>query len=228
MINLMGYGIKKLIDQRKLSKLRKIYTKFKDFTMTPERTYIDTLLLAQRISNLDGCVVECGVWRGGMIAGIADLLGNDRNYYLFDSFQGLPEPQDIDGEAALKWQSNPNGEYYYENCYAPREYAQRAMEMSMADKFSLREGWFEETLPNFKLNQEIAFLRLDGDWYTSIYVCLENLFDLVVEEGIIVLDDYYAWDGCSRAVHDFLSKTSKIERIESYSGICLIKKKGGC
>jgi O-methyltransferase len=225
MINLIDYGIGKLRTQKKLSKLRKIYTKFQRFTMISERTYTHNLLIAEGVSNLDGCIIECGVWRGGMIAGLADLLGNNRNYYLFDSFQGLPEAQTIDGEAAIRWQSNTSAENYYENCYAPREYAQKAMEMSIADNFFLKEGWFEETLPNFRLNEKIAFLRLDADWYKSTYTCLENLFDLVVEGGIIVLDDYYTWDGCSRAVHDFLSKTSKTERIESFNGICVIKKK---
>ena len=39
--------------------------------MIPESIYKDNLVLAERVRNIPGCVVECGVWRGGMIAGIA-------------------------------------------------------------------------------------------------------------------------------------------------------------
>lgn len=44
--------------------------------------------------------MECGVWRGGMIASISEILGNNREYYLFDSFEGLPQAKEIDGIAA--------------------------------------------------------------------------------------------------------------------------------
>ena len=54
--------------------------------------------------------------------------------------------------------------------------------------------------------EKIAILRLDGDWYESTKVALENLYDLVVSGGYIVIDDYYFWDGCKKAVNDFVSE----------------------
>ena len=55
-------------------------------------------------------------------------------------------------------------------------------------------------------------------------ICLESLFDRVPEQGIIILDDYYAWDGCSRALHDFLSRRSATERIRSLGDVCYLIK----
>jgi len=193
--------------------------------MIPEQAYVNNLLLSERIIGLQGSIVECGVWRGGMIAGIADLLGESRHYYLFDSFEGLPEAKEIDGKSAIDWQSNINGEMYHDNCCAPEEYAQNAMKISLAKNYTLKKGWFEETLPNFNTSKKIALLRLDADWYSSTQLCLTFLFDLIVENGLIIIDDYYAWDGCSRAVHDYLSKNSRSERIESFNGICFIRKR---
>jgi len=43
--------------------------------------------------------------------------------------------------------------------------------------------------------------------------CLENIYDKVVPGGIIIIDDYYAWDGCSKAIHDFLSKEGLNDRV---------------
>jgi O-methyltransferase len=31
--------------------------------------------------------------------------------------------------------------------------------------------------------------------------------------GIIIVDDYFAWDGCTRSVHGFPSSTNATERI---------------
>src|SRR5262249_41387462 len=83
-----------------------IYRKFKNFTMIPRRAYIANLEITELFSKVRGSVVECGTWKGGMIAGMAKLLGQGRTYFLFDSFQGLPPAQEIDGAAALNWQAN--------------------------------------------------------------------------------------------------------------------------
>ena len=69
-------------------------------------------------------------------------------------------------------------------------------------------------------------LRLDGDWYESTICILENLYDKVAANGLILIDDYYDWDGCSRAVHDFLSDQKLPERIRQsrYGGVAYIVK----
>jgi hypothetical protein len=71
----------------------------------------------------------------------------------------------------------------------------------------LRKGWFQKTLPLAKSEVgAIALLRLDGDWYESTMVCLENLYDNVVPGGYVVIDDYGRWEGCRKAVDEFLAK----------------------
>jgi O-methyltransferase len=45
-------------------------------------------------------VIENGVWRGGMSAATAELMGPDREYFLFDSFEGLRPGKEEDGEEA--------------------------------------------------------------------------------------------------------------------------------
>lgn len=192
------------------------FNKFKDFTMVSHDCYNDNLLIAGQVLNIEGDIVECGVWRGGMIAGIADILGNNRHYHLFDSFEGLPEPQEIDGKSAIEWKNNVNGEFYYDNCKAEIEYANKAMGLANVN-FTCIKGWFNETIPANQEIKKIALLRLDSDWYESTYICLEYLFDKVVIGGIIIIDDYLTWDGCSKAVHDFLSKTKSSCKIRQSS-----------
>jgi hypothetical protein len=83
----------------------------------------------------------------------------------------------------------------------------------------LVKGWFEDSLPaNRQRIGPIALLRIDGDWYSSVRCCLDNLYDQVVDGGLVVLDDYYAWDGCAIAVHEFLGSRRLAHRIEGVLG----------
>jgi len=195
--------------------------------MIPVRRFCANLSLAETVLDIPGCIVECGVWRGGMSAGLCLLLGSERDYFLFDSFEGLPPAQPIDGQDALQYQQNAASPGYRDNCTAPPEFARRAMELAGAQRFHLVPGWFNQTLPGFEPEQPIALLRLDGDWYESTMVCLRSLFDRVAPNGIIIVDDYYDWDGCSRALHDFLSERKATERIRSFNGsVCYLTKSG--
>src|SRR5688572_8565156 len=104
-------------------RFNRVFARFKSFTMIPRPTYNTNLRLANRVRQLPGCVVECGVWRGGMSAGIATVLGPGRDYFLFDSFEGLPAVKEIDGQAARDWQQNTTSPGYYDNCSASPEFA---------------------------------------------------------------------------------------------------------
>ena len=199
-----------------------IYSKYKDYTMIPEGEFEDNLLLCDSINLIEGCIVECGVWRGGMIAGIYDYAKVKRKCFLFDSFEGLPDVKENDGEAAKIWQETNNG-VGLDNCKAEILFAENAMKLANSRNHSIIQGWFDKTIPNTKISEPIAILRLDGDWYDSTMICLENLYPLVADGGLLIIDDYYAWDGCSRAIHDYLSKNNLPLRIsQTKNGVCYI------
>lgn len=202
------------------------YHKFRSFTMVPEPDYLANLELVAAYGHLVGDVVECGTWKGGMIAGMAQILGPERHYHLFDSFEGLPPAADIDGKAALNWQRDTGSSYYFNNCRADEAAAISAMELSGARHFRTVKGWFADTLRRDDLPSRIAILRLDSDWYASTLEILEALFERVVDRGLIIVDDYYAWDGCSRATHDYLSSRQATERIRSHKGVAYLERRG--
>ena len=201
-----------------LYKLGQIYRRYSAFTIIEKYTYIKNLEVADSFRQVPGCVVECGVWRGGMSAGLADLLGPEREYFLFDSFEGLPPAKTIDGPAALRWQVNIESPVYYDNCRAAADDARSAMSRSAAARFSLLKGWFHETLPRFCPPEPIALLRLDADWYESTLICLKHLYPHLAPGGVVIIDDYEPWDGCARAVHEFLfgHTSGGVPRIRQY------------
>lgn len=183
----------------------RLHRKYHAYTMIPPRIWHDNLALCDRHAQGPGCVVECGVWRGGMSAAMAEVLGSRRRSFLFDSFEGLPAADPArDGARAVAWQADPTGQHYYNNCRAERAEAEAAMRLAGVADPQLIQGWFTTTLPGFVPPEPIRVLRLDADWYDSTRLCLEALYPYVALDGLVLIDDYFTWDGCARAVHEYL------------------------
>ena len=172
-----------------------------------------------------GAIVECGSWRGGtsfamLIAQRAAAGRVVLPVYLLDSFEGLPPAGERDGPLALKWQSRAYPEWFFDNCSTDESgviNAARRFGFS-EEEARIRRGWFDDTVPKLasELGRDgISLLRLDCDWYDSTILCLEHLMPIVKEGATVIVDDYYSWDGCARALHDWLSKHDQPYRIKS-------------
>jgi O-methyltransferase len=157
-----------------------------------------------RLSNLydlvrqspPGAVVECGVCSGGSAAMLADAAP-EREFWLFDSWEGLPTPGEID--VAVGGKRRAKGWNFAEE-ESVRELFSRRPEV----RVHLVKGWFEETVTRADTGA-IALLHIDCDWYDSVRVVLASLYDRVVPGGYVVIDDYNHWLGAKRAVDEFIA-----------------------
>jgi hypothetical protein len=178
--------------------------------------------------GVPGDFVECGVWKGGS-AGIMALAlqkfgsGQDRRLHLFDSFEGLPAPREEDGVQAAEYSGgvNTGALESVHQCEAGIDIVRQFLFQTLGipqSNVTFHQGWFQDTIP--KLGEgpsKISILRLDGDWYESTKVCLEHLYDRVPAGGFIILDDYFAWEGCKKATDEFRNArgiTSPLTRID--------------
>lgn len=158
-----------------------------------------------------GAIVETGCWKGGLGAYMAQF---GREVWLFDSFEGLPEMTENDAELlnAKGLPLHTKTGYIAVSEDTPREIAEK-----LKVKPHIIKGWFNETLPKHKEEiGQIAILRLDGDTYDSTLDALNTLYDSVSEGGIIVVDDYYDFGGCRKAVYDFFSSKNIAPSIYRY------------
>ena len=206
----VGLDVRRYNNQ--LDEYNRLFRKYSKYTMTSQGRFVANLELCARFKHLDGDYVECGVWKGGMSAAIAETIGKEKMVHLFDSFEGLPLAKEVDGEAALTWQKDVNSPNYFDNCTAEEKFVIEAMQFAAHKNYRIYKGWFDQTLPAFS-STRISILRLDGDWYDSIMVSLKYLYPMVVENGLIILDDYPYWTGCSRAVHKYLADIGSSSRI---------------
>jgi O-methyltransferase len=140
-------------------------------------------------AGVPGDLMECGVWRGGACILMRALLdvhdGGGRDVWVADSFAGLPPP---DSE---QWPLDEG-----DTLWSHRELmvSQSTVEANFAEYGWLDErvrflpGFFSLSLPGPV--EQLALLRLDGDLYGSIMVCLDTLYDKVSPGGIVIVDDY--------------------------------------
>jgi O-methyltransferase len=172
-----------------------------------EATYDVVLnVLSQRIK---GAIVECGVARGGSAAlmGMMTEGALDRALWLFDSYEGLPEPTAADfsgGVSGRHLQPLTKGSCLgtYEGV---RELLFARLHLS-SDRVSMVKGWFQDTLKNHAQSiGRVSLLRIDADWYDSVRCCLEALYDLVVPGGFVIIDDYGSCFGAQKALDEFLA-----------------------
>lgn len=146
--------------------------------------------------GIPGALVDCGVWNGGSTVMLA-VGAPTRTAWAFDSFEGLPAPSERDDDAhAASWEGSCVG----------REENVRDAFRRYADPRRLRivKGWFDESLPaSAQAVGPIAVLHADGDWFDSIKITLEVLYDQVSRGGCVVIDDYAVWSGARKAVDAF-------------------------
>lgn len=184
--------------------------------------------------NLDGDFVECGTWRGGLAALMIHHIEKyklGKKLWVYDTFQGMTQPTGVDGENAINsFQATKieNGEYA-NWCRATLDIVKSTCIQASEDfddftKFVV--GRVEDTLIiENNLPGKISLLRLDTDWYESTKIELEVLFPRVVPGGVIIIDDYTAWQGSHQAVEEYLQSeiAYKSKKVSPNGSLIILK-----
>jgi len=152
----------------------------------------------------NGCVVECGVWQGGSAAifGVqARRFKPDTDFWLFDSFEGLPEPLEID----RTWSGRMPQKGELTGSRTMVEQLLFSTLLLDQDRYRIIEGWFSDTFPSTVPRiGPIAILNIDCDFYEPVKLCLEELYPKVLPGGLVLLDDYHYFKGCRKATDEFM------------------------
>lgn len=237
-LNLIGYQIVKsesLVTDHVIEKDKdfiEIYDRAKSYTMTSKfRCYSLYKAIRFVIKNkIPGDFVECGVWKGGNALIMADTLSllqdTSRNIYLYDTYEGMVEPDENDIQLKFGWkalsrwqkeQTNTHNEW----CYSSIEEVSEILKKTDYPKenFHLVKGDVLNTL-QIESPDSISILRLDTDWYKSTKHELEVLYPKLQKNGILIIDDYGSWAGSKKAVDDyFIEDKLLLHRVDQGSRI---------
>jgi O-methyltransferase len=170
--------------------------------------------------DVPGAFAECGVWRGGsvlaMILTLQELGVSDRDVLLYDTFEGMTQPAEVDVSpfdppALDTWaRARSAGAVPWPEYFDPTTFNEEAVRATLLstgypqERIRLVRGPVEETLPA-RAPDELALLRLDTDWYDSTRHELEHLYPRLSDGGVLIVDDYGHWEGARRAVDEYFS-----------------------
>ena len=137
------------------------------------------------------------VYRQAYAKRIAQFGMRPKTLHLFDSFQGLPRPDDaVDLDSpyvqAGVWQE---GTY---KALTEEELTALCASAYDADKVLTYGGWFADTLPRLRPETRFAMLHLDCDLYKSSIEVLDHVFSgNRIADGCVVFFDDWNTNRCS-------------------------------
>ncbi len=135
-------------------------------------------------ADIPGDVIELGCFCGdtsALIAKIIEESNKPKLLYLYDSFEGLPEPTSEDGKIPFI-----KGSF---NRASLLDTVKSRFSDLIPEKVQIVPGWFCDTLPH-TLPEQIAFAHLDSDLYAPIKESLEAVYPRLSKGAIVVVDDY--------------------------------------
>lgn len=180
--------------------------------------YGETMVGLKRLDNLQQCVatiiaddipgdlLEAGVWRGGasiFMRGLLMAYGiTDRTVWVADSFEGMPAPNRATDPSKLSILLDPTQSVAVGLDAVKANFAKYRL---LDNQVQFVKGWFSDTLTSLPL-ESLSLLRADGDMYSSTMDILNPLYPKVSPGGFVVIDDYWAWEECRRAVTDYRAR----------------------
>jgi len=177
---------------------------------------------------LSGEIVECGVFKGASLIRFITFreinsLPFGKKVVGFDTFGEFPETNyDDDKENRKRYIENAGSESLSTD---QLEYILE--KKGVNENVQLVEGDIKNTVPKYlEKNPElrISLLHIDVDIYEPSVTIMNNLFPKVVNNGIVIFDDYGDFDGESSAVEDKIGGQYKLRSMPyGVRGAYLIK-----
>jgi len=194
-----------------------------NYSMISRERFLNNLDAVQEVeaSNIDGDIVEIGVWKGGSILSMMLMYEKTKNiertFHLYDTFEGMTAPTDIDRDLNGNTAKALLRTHVLVQAVGHLSEVESNIRMhtNIVPKYHIGDILQNEYYP-----EKIAILRLDTDWYESTKFELDNFYDRVVPGGYIIIDDYGHWKGCKQAVDEFLVTHPEISltRVD-YTGV---------
>jgi len=159
----------------------------------------------KKTENLDGDILELGIYRGGltvMTARFLQKLHSKRRIYACEGFVGLPYE-----DRFSIWE---NAKGFYADT-SPDLVLKKFQKFGVSDKITLVEGLFEKTLYEKLTDKKFSLVLVDCDLYDATKFAMKFVYPRLVKGGTVVFDEYDVVDvdqpacGETTAVNEFCS-----------------------
>jgi O-methyltransferase len=163
--------------------------------------------LLRLVEGVPGDTAECGVFRG--LGSCLILEANRksavrRSHHIFDSFEGLSAPSELDGTHWQKSDLSVDLESVKTN-------------LSDYSDVVFHKGWIPAGFIEVS-GVRFAFVHIDVDLYEPTLESIKFFYERLNDGGVLICDDY-GFDSCpgaTKAIDDYL--TGKVEKMIYLSG----------
>jgi O-methyltransferase len=170
------------------------------------------------LRDLPGDVVECGVREGKSSFFMMEACERERQFFLFDSFEGLSDPH----PSKDTWPSaiEKDGKRWF-----AVDFQTVSNRLSTYDCFHVLKGWIPERFKEVE-NRRFCLVHIDVDLYQPTRDSLAFFYPRLHQHGIIVCDDYGSghFSGARAAFDEFFADKAE-KPIELPQAQCLIVKR---
>ena len=190
----------------------------------PKQNRFHTLLqMVDRVvaEALLGDIVECGCWKGHSTYMIADRLQAARwsgRFFVFDSFEGGLSDK-VAADRTGRGDTDPEQTLEQKLRFASNQQAVEAR-LQPFGFVSLHKGWIPEVFETVAGLAERTFslVHIDVDLYEPTRDSLDFFGPRMVDNGLIVIDDYGAanFPGCKAAVDEYRARRKPKFFLESH------------
>ncbi len=189
-------------------KFIEIYKKIKNVSAIRQPRLFSLYHSALMANRVPGDIAECGVWGGG--SAYLLLEATDKRVHLYDSFEGLPEPQDCDYPTNGSTFAACAGTFGIPSGKLAEQVGNYLSDYS--DRFTMYKGWFKDTLQTSP-DLQYAMVHLDVDFYQSYKECLEYFVPRIVPGGILVCDEYsfQHLPGAKKAIDEYFGDIESLD-----------------
>jgi O-methyltransferase len=164
--------------------------------------------LMRLTEDVPGDTAECGVYEGAGSFLICEMNAacrrHRRHHHIFDSFEGVSTPLEIDGTFWKKGNMKRGEDLVRRN-------------LADCAAYTIYKGWIPKRFGDIA-DKRFSFVHIDVDLYEPTLESLRFFYDRMNERGIIVCDDYgfATCPGATRAVQEFLDH--KPEKMAALTG----------
>lgn len=167
-----------------------------------------------------GLYMEAGVAMGGSAMLIALAKPPSARLRLYDVYDLLPPPTADDGQKAQDvydqfkrgGMQDPTSSNYLQHApdmlaFVKQNFAECGIDAE-ANHVEFIKGLFQDTMT---VSEPVAFCHIDCDWYDSARFCIHQIKDHMLPQGLVVFDDYHSFEGCRKAVDEWLAEDPRYQ-----------------
>ncbi len=194
---------------------KNIFENIKYNTLVDIYRCYELYMLVKQVENMEGSILEVGVWKGGTAKLLRHFVSKNQNIYLADTFTGVVKASQEDS-LYIGGEHSDTSELIVKKLFG---------NLSESNTIFLK-GIFPEDTGEAIKNVPLKFVHIDVDTHDSAKDTFDFVWHQIVPGGIVIFDDY-GFNGCEGVTNYFngikIENALKLYNINGHGVIIKIK-----